>query len=110
MSLGGAAECDWVGCGAQRREVNRWYVVTCDSFGVHIWKWETCSDEDMKIGKHFCGLAHAFQYASKALTPDTTDPNRETTLELKPLTREATAPEAEKAEIQEGSQDEGLDH
>jgi hypothetical protein len=94
MSLGGPAECDHLGCGAQRREVNRWYVVTFDIFGAHIWKWETCSDEDMKIGKHFCGLAHAFQYASKVLTPDETKVGRESTLELKPpLTREGTTPE-----------------
>jgi hypothetical protein len=109
MSLGGPAECDWTGCGAQRREVNRWYVVTDDSHGVHIWKWEMCSDEDMKIGKHFCGLQHAFLYASNVLTPDQTKVNRESTLELKPpLTREGTKPEAEGP--QEGNQDEGLDH
>jgi hypothetical protein len=68
-----------------------------------------CSDEDMKIGKHFCGLQHAFLYASNVLTPDQTKVNRESTLELKPpLTREGTKPEAEGP--QEGNQDEGLDH
>jgi hypothetical protein len=109
MSLDSAAQCDWPGCGALRREVNRWYVVVEDSIGVYIYHWETCPPEAMALGKHFCGLAHAFQYASKVLTPDETKVDRETTLELKPpLTREGTKPEAEQP--QEGTKDEGLDH
>jgi hypothetical protein len=94
MSLGSAAQCDWLGCGAQRREVNRWYVVVPDSFGVHIYEWHKAPKRAMEDGKHFCGLGHAFQYASKVLTPDETKADRESTLELKPpLTREGTAPE-----------------
>lgn len=91
MSLGGAPECDWPSCGAQRREVNRWYVVLPDSLGVHIYEWHKATERAMEEGKHFCGLAHAFQFASKVLTPDETKADRESTLELKPpLTREGT--------------------
>ena len=94
MSLGGPPECDWPGCGAQRRDVNRWYVVTADLYGAHIYKWESCPEDAMKNGKHCCGLGHAFQFASKVLTPDETNPDRESTLELRPpLTREGTKPE-----------------
>ncbi len=96
MSLGGPPECDFPGCGALRRMVNHWYVVLDDVFGVHVYKWDKCPEDAMKNGKHLCGLAHMTQYVSKVMTPDGTDPNRETTLELKPpLTREGTKPEAE---------------
>jgi hypothetical protein len=49
------------------------------------------------------------QYVSKVMTPDGTDPNRESTLELKPpLTREGTVPQAEQPVPQEESLDEGV--
>ena len=93
MSLG-PDECNWVGCGALRRGVNHWYIVVETKGGVRIYKWAECPPEAMKNGKHFCGLAHAFQHASKVLTPDETKPDRESTLELRPpLTREGTKPE-----------------
>lgn len=94
MSLGGPAKCDWVGCGAERRDVNRWYVVLPDAVGVHVYEWHKAPEQAMKIAKHFCGLGHALQFVSKVLTPDETAPDRESTLDLKPpLTREGVAPE-----------------
>ena len=99
LSIGSLGECDWIGCGQQRRAVNHWYVVTEDDTGVQIWRWDKCPEDKMYSGKHFCGLAHAFLYASKALTPDTTDVNRESTSELKPLTiHEGKVVEAKPAE------------
>ena len=92
MSLGGPMECDHVGCTALRRTVNHWYVVTEDMYGAHIYRWAMCPEDAMKNGKHFCGLNHAFIYTSNVLTPDTTDTARESTLELKPMTREGTVP------------------
>ena len=96
MSLGGADECYFPGCTARRRTINHWFVVFEDLVGVHVYSWSKCPEKAMKNGKHLCGLAHMSQYVSQVMTPDTTDPNRETTLELKPpLTREGTKPEAE---------------
>lgn len=94
MSLDRPMECALVGCGALRRTVNHWYVVVDDLFGAYIYRWETCPEEAMKNGRHFCGIQHALLHASNVLTPDKTDPNRESTLELKPpLTRDGTKPE-----------------
>jgi hypothetical protein len=83
--IGGPPSCDFPGCTAVRREVNFWYVVTHDLYGAHIYKWDTCPPEAMKTGNHYCGLGHALQAASKALTPDTATPGRESTLELNPV-------------------------
>ena len=94
MSLDSPASCDYQGCKAVRQTVNHWFVGTEDLYGVHIYRWETCPEEAMKNGKHFCGIEHALRNASSVLTPDTTDRQRESTLELKPpLTREGTVPE-----------------
>ena len=100
--IGGPPSCDFPGCTAVRREVNFWYVVTSDEAGAHIYKWETCPAEAMKDGKHYCGLGHALQAASKHLTPDETRADRESTLDLKPLplhgpaaTQEGKAPDVE---------------
>lgn len=109
MSLDGAGECDWPGCGARRRQVNHWFVVTENALGVQVYRWETCPEKAMKEGKHLCGLAHMSQHVSNVLTPDETKADRESTLELKPpLTREGTKPDTEEA--QKGSQDESLDN
>jgi len=83
--IGGPPSCDFPGCTAVRREVNFWYVVTEDNRGVRIYKWEKCPPKAMQEGKHFCGLNHAFGAASKSLTPDNTNPNRESTLKLQPI-------------------------
>ena len=84
-------ECAAVGCGAIKRQVNRWLVVLTDESGAHIYKWDMCPPEAMENGQHFCGLDHAFRYVSNAITPDTTKVNRESTLELKPpITRDGT--------------------
>jgi hypothetical protein len=89
--IGGPPSCDFPGCTAVRREVNFWYVVTQNACGVHIYKWETCPPEAMQTGNHYCGLSHAFRAASKALTPDETDPNRKSTLELQPIVNKSPA-------------------
>ena len=69
--------------------VNHWYVITEDLYGAHIFKWRTCPEDAMKNGKHFCGYDHAGKHLSKIFSPDLADPNRESTLELKPpITRE----------------------
>ena len=91
MSYEPPIECSKSGCGALRRSVNHWYIVEETPSGAHIHRWKDCSLDAMKRGKPFCGLGHAFPAASNILTPDTTDVNRESTLELKPpLTREGT--------------------
>ncbi len=108
MSLGGYGECDWPGCGAQRRTVNHWFVVHKTGKGVHVYRWDDASEKAMNEGKHFCGVTHTIQHVSSLLTADNTDPNRESTLELKPpLTREGTAPEQpteEKTENKENAE------
>ena len=93
MGIDSTATCDFLGCDAQRREVNRWFVLMEDSSGVHIYHWDECPTKAMKEGKHFCGVAHVMQTASNLLTPDNARANREPTLELKPpLNREGTKP------------------
>lgn len=88
------SECDWVGCGAVRREVNHWFVVYKTSSGVHIYEWDKASDTAREKGKKFCGHAHMMNYVSRIMTPDNTKPDRESTLELKPpLTRDGSTPE-----------------
>ena len=88
-------ECDHVGCGALRREVNRWYVVFVDEAGIHIYEWHKAPKRAMEEGWHFCGIAHTTAFVSKQLTPDRPhNPERESTLELKPpLNREGKEPE-----------------
>lgn len=82
-------QCDFVGCKEILAGVNHWWVVTDDPSGVHIFKWKTCPEDAMKNGKHFCGFDHMNRYVSKILNPDETNPERESTLELKPpLTRD----------------------
>ena len=87
-------QCDAVGCGVVRREVNHWHVVYVDSTGIHIHEWDKAPDWAMEQGFHFCGVAHTMAFVSKKLTPETTqDPARESTLELKPpLTRDGREP------------------
>ena len=65
------------------------------------------SARHMEEGKHFCGLDHAFRYASNVMTPNHTDANRESTLELNPpLNREGTKPiESVVAEVEESLSD-----
>ena len=77
-------QCDAVGCTAMRREVNNWLVVLYEENGVHIYHWDKAPKKAMESGYRFCGLDHALRYASNALTPNTTDPARESTLELRP--------------------------
>jgi hypothetical protein len=107
MGLESTATCDFPQCQAQRREVNNWYVVAEDRYGVRIYHWDKCPTQYMKGGKHFCGLDHAFRHASSVMTPDHTDANRESTYELKPpLTREGTVPiESVVAEVNEALSD-----
>jgi hypothetical protein len=107
MGLGSAPTCDFPGCTAQRREVNNWYVITEDQYGVRIYHWDKCPTQHMEEGKHFCGLDHAFRYASNVMTPNHTDANRESTLELNPpLNREGTKPiESVVAEVEESLSD-----
>ncbi len=94
MAVDSTVTCDFSGCGAQRREVNNWFIVVQDSLGVHIFHWDECPQKYMKDGKHLCGISHTIQTVSNLLTPDTTVANRESTLALKPpLTREGNAPE-----------------
>jgi len=94
MGIESSISCDYRGCGAQRREVNNWYVVSQDTSGVHIFHWDECPQKAMKDGKHFCGISHTMQSVSNFLTPNNTKSNRESTLELKPpLARDGTAPE-----------------
>lgn len=76
--------CAWTGCGVLRRQVNNWFVVLVDLYGVHLYEWEKCPKEVMKEGKHFCGLPHALLYVSNVLTQDLAKKGRESTLELKP--------------------------
>jgi hypothetical protein len=95
----GPIECAAVGCTAVRRTVNFWYVVTSDERGAHIYKWELCPPKAMRTGKHFCGLNHAFAYASNVLTPDTTRADRESTHELKPLPLEGPAARQDEVSI-----------
>ena len=87
--------CDHVGCDALRRSVNHWYVVVADDNGVHIYEWDKTPKKAMEEGAHFCGIGHTITFVSKALAPThTPDPERESTLELKPpLTREGNIPE-----------------
>jgi hypothetical protein len=100
MGLESSVTCDYPGCGAVRREVNRWYVVYKDA-GVHVYPWDECPSKAMKEGKHLCGIGHTIQTVSNLLTPDTTKSDRESTLELKPpLKRDGTA-SAESKEITE---------
>lgn len=93
MGIESTVKCDHLGCGAERKTTNHWFVAYVDENGAHIYRWDKAPDEALKDGKCFCGVAHALLYASNALTPDTTDANRESTLELKPpLNREGTKP------------------
>ncbi len=93
MGIESTVKCDLLGCGAERKETNHWFIVTTNESGAQIYKWSSAPVEAMREGKCFCGVAHALLYASKELTPDTTFANRESTLELKPpLTREGTVP------------------
>lgn len=88
--------CDLPNCGTVRKDTNHWYVVLADDSGVHVYRWGKVSQKAMRMGKHFCGVAHAIQYASYILTPDTTNAKRESTLELKPpLTRDGAESSAE---------------
>jgi hypothetical protein len=64
----GRCECDHLGCGAVRRDVNNWCVVTESRRGVCILHWEHCTETQIKTGKHFCGQLQAFIYASGAFT------------------------------------------
>jgi len=64
----GRCECDHLGCGAVRRDVNNWCVVTESRRGVCILHWEHCTETQIKTGKHFCGQLEAFVYASSAFT------------------------------------------
>jgi hypothetical protein len=61
--------CDHVGCTAERREVNNWFVVVEDNHGLRILHWDQCSVRDLKTGKHFCGWAHAASYITERLVP-----------------------------------------
>jgi hypothetical protein len=82
-------ECSVTGCNVVRRSVNHWYVVVKTKRGVEIIRWDDCPSDLMKTGSRVCGLDHAFRTASKLLTPDNTDANRESTLVLAPpLTRD----------------------
>ena len=108
MSLGGPGECDHPGCGALRRTVNHWFVAHRTSTGVHLYEWDKAPETAMKDGKHFCGLGHMMHYVSGIMTPDETDRNRESTLELKPpLTRQGTAPEQQPTEVEEKRENNG---
>jgi hypothetical protein len=64
----GRCECDHLGCGAVRRDVNNWCVVTESRRGVCILHWAHCTETQIKTGKHFCGQLQAFIYASSAFT------------------------------------------
>jgi hypothetical protein len=100
-------ECEAPGCRVIRLTVNHWFVVEKTKSGAHIHRWDKCPDAAMVNGKHVCGLEHAFKCASNMLTPDTTDPDRETTLVLAPpLTREGTVP-VSPAAVEETSEPKG---
>jgi hypothetical protein len=89
MSTPRPYECAALGCTAQRRETNHWFVVFIDSNGIHIYEWDKAPDRAMEEGYHFCGIAHTMGFLSKKLTPETVlNPARESTLKLKPLNRE----------------------
>lgn len=77
--------CARKGCGVLRRAVNKWYVVDGDLYGYHLYRWETCPAESMKKGSYFCGLPCALLYISSVESEDATRPDRESTLELKPV-------------------------
>jgi hypothetical protein len=74
-------QCDALGCGALRTTVNHWFVAIEDETGVHVYRWSKAPRKAMAEGFHF---------SSSSLTPNKTpDPQRESTLKLKPpLTRE----------------------
>ena len=94
--IGGLPHCDWQACEAVKRDVNKWWVVLHDLYGVHVYEWEKCPAEAMKKGKHFCGIAHAIGYISKEMTPDETKADRESTLVLAPpLARDGSVPVVE---------------
>lgn len=89
--------CDLPNCSAIHREANNWYVALADDTEVRIIHWDKASQKSIRAGKHFCGVGHALEYASCVLTPDKTDPNRESSLKLRPpLARDGaqTKPEA----------------
>lgn len=95
----GRCECDHVGCGAVRRAVNNWYVVTCSEAGVSILHWACCTVAQRKTGKHFCGLQQAFICASEVLSNPVDQsaveepehiPHEPLAFELKPLKRDDT--------------------
>jgi hypothetical protein len=110
MGIDSTASCDFPHCEAQRKQVNNWYVVLKDSSGVHVYHWDECPPRAMKEGQHFCGIAHTIQTVSNMITPDTTNANRESTLELKPpLTREGTVPVAEQEPTGEEVKNDGKD-
>ena len=87
--------CDHVGCDALRSNVNNWFFALADESCVQVYHWETAPKKVKEEGRQFCGLAHTMNFVSHALTPhNRPDPNRESTLELKPpLDRDGKAPE-----------------
>lgn len=87
-------QCHWKGCHAIRRETDQWYVVHQTATALHVYTLENATKQARECGRHFCGLLHTLNFISQALTPDKTDPHRESTLELKPpLTRETQGEE-----------------
>jgi hypothetical protein len=67
--LGVEGQCDHLGCGAVRRDVNNWYVTMEDEVGVRVMHWDKCSPQMLKGGRHWCGLPHALIYISSVLGP-----------------------------------------
>ena len=96
MLLPAPYQCDAPGCGAQRRDVNHWWAVIGTS-PIGIYEWDDCKAETLAAAKHFCGVDCLMRYISSLVSRDSTNANRESTLELKPpLTRDGSMPSAER--------------
>ena len=97
--------CDLPGCDRTYSATNNWFAVQADGLGrVCIYRWEYAKETRiLESSKHFCGVGHTIQHVSNLLTPNTTDPNRESTLELKPpLTRDGAETETKEEGVREG--------
>lgn len=46
-------------CGAEKKEVNNWYVITATSDRLIVDTWGKASSDEKSVGKHVCGQACA---------------------------------------------------
>lgn len=85
MLLPAPYKCDASGCGATRKDVNHWFAVLSNA-PIQIYRWEDCpvSSLNSPYAKHFCGADCLMKYISSLVSGDSTDADRESTLELKP--------------------------